>query len=127
MTAQSTLRFLADMNLSPLTVEILCCHGHDVVRVNAHLACDTADSDVLAYAESSGLCLITQDLDFSALLAVNGYEKPSVVSLRLSSTDPQAVAERLLHVLPRCEDALQQGAVVSVEDDVFRIRRLPIG
>lgn len=127
MTAKSKLKFIADMNLSPFSVEVLCREGYDVVRVNRLISPSAPDEEILACARDGGYVLITEDMDFSALLAVNGCERPSVLSLRLSFSDPETVAERLLHVLPLCESSLSSGAVISVEDDVIRTRHLPLG
>jgi predicted nuclease of predicted toxin-antitoxin system len=121
-----TLKFLADMNLSPFTVSILCQHGYDVIRVNRVLSGSVPDEQIVAFARREGYVIITEDLDFSALLAVNGYDKPSVLTLRLSFSDPETVAERLLQVLPRCAKAFDEGAIVVVDDRAIRIRRLPV-
>ena len=126
MNAAAAMRFLADMNLSPFTVSILCRAGYDVLRVSSVLPPNVADDQILAFVRDGDYVLITEDMDFSALLAVNGYERPSVLSLRLSFSDPETVAERLLHVLPRCLQPLQEGCVVSVDDQTIRIRHLPI-
>ena len=45
------LRFLADMNLSPLTVAALRADGLDIVRVSSVLAVDASDLDILNLAE----------------------------------------------------------------------------
>lgn len=119
-------RFLADMNLSPFTVSILRHKGYDVIRVCSVLAPSVPDDQILAYARREGYFILTEDLDFSALLAVNGCESPSVVTLRLSFCDPETVAERILQVLPRCMTVLNEGAIVVVDDRAMRIRRLPI-
>lgn len=126
MSTKASTRFLADMNLSPFTVSILCREGYDVVRVNTVLPPTIPDDQILAFARDGEYALITEDMDFSALLAVNGYERPSVLSLRLSFSDPETVAERLLQVLPRCLPALREGCIVSVGDRTIRIRHLPL-
>ena len=121
------LKYLADMNLSPLTVSILCHKGYDVVRVNAVLSSSASDDQILSYCRERDHVVITEDMDFSALLALSGYEKPSVISLRLSFSDPETVADRLIHILPLCEASLTAGCVVSVSDEAIRTRRLPMG
>ncbi|MFQ5419588.1 MAG: DUF5615 family PIN-like protein [Anaerolineae bacterium] len=84
MTVQ--LRFLTDMNLSPLTVEDLEKDGYDITRVTNLLPADAADSEILDMARQQGMVVITQDLDFSALLALGGNDRPSLVTLRLTNT-----------------------------------------
>lgn len=121
-----SLQFIADMNLSPITVDVLRRDGWDIVRVSALLPVNASDAEILALARRQNRVVITQDLDFSTLLALGGYARPSLITLRLGNTDPNLVAERLRQVVPLAEPALQEGGAVSVDDTVLRIRRLPI-
>lgn len=120
------MRFLADMNISPLTVDALAAEGKDIVRVSSLLPRNASDVDILDLARQQGRVLITQDLDFSALLALGGYDRPSLITLRLLDTAPAVVTERLSQVLPQIEAALRLGCAATVEDKCVRIRRLPI-
>lgn len=121
-----SLRFLADMNLSPMTVVALQQEGWDIVRVSALLPANASDAEILTLARRQNWVIITQDLDFSALLALGGYAQPSLITLRLSNTDPAHVTERLRHILPQSVQALKEGSAVTVDDRSLRIRRLPI-
>jgi predicted nuclease of predicted toxin-antitoxin system len=120
------LRFLADMNLSPITVDILQREGWDMVRVSTLLPANASDAEILALARRQNRVVVTQDLDFSALLALGGYAQPSLITLRLSNTDPSLVTERLRQILPQSEQALREGSAITVDDSTLRIRRLPI-
>lgn len=120
------LRFLADMNISPQTVGALAAEGMDIVRVSSLLPANASDESILDLARRQGRVVITQDMDFSALLALGGHDRPSLVTLRLLNTDPEVVTQRLRQVLPQMEDALRRGCAVTVEDDAVRIRQLPI-
>lgn len=64
------LKYLADMNLSPQTVEALQLDGLDIIRVSDVMPGTSADRDILYYARQQGLVIITQDLDFSRLIAI---------------------------------------------------------
>ena len=79
------MRLLADMHIAPRTVAFLRSLGHDVVRVDALLAPTATDEDVVTTAAREGRCVLTQDLDFSAIVALSRRVAPSVISLRLSS------------------------------------------
>jgi predicted nuclease of predicted toxin-antitoxin system len=120
------LRYLADMNISPRTVEALRQRGLDIVRVSSLLPADAPDSEILRRARQEDRVVVTQDLDFSALLALGGCRRPSLVTLRLSLADPDTVTARLQQVLPHIERALQRGSAVTVDDRVVRVRNLPI-
>ena len=120
------LRFLADMNLSPITVDALQREGWDIVRVSTLLPANASDAEILVLARRQNRVVITQDLDFSALLALGGHAQPSLITLRLSNTDPSLVTERLRQIVPQSEQALQEGSALTVDDSSLRIRRLPI-
>ena len=57
------------------------------------------DTEVLHYARRNTKVLITQDVDFSMLLAVGGYSKPSVINLRLENARPEFVTGRIIDVV----------------------------
>lgn len=105
----STLRYLADMNIPPRTVEALRQRGLDIVRVSSLLPANASDADIPSRARQEDRGVITQDLDFSALLALGGHDRPSLITLRLLVTDPDTVTARLQQVLPHIETALQRG------------------
>lgn len=80
----------------------------------------------MSWARREEWVVVSQDLDFSALLAVGGHSRPSLVSVRLSDSDPGTVSRRLLEILPLAETDLHGGAIVVIEDSSYRVRRLPI-
>lgn len=120
------LQFLADMNISPQTVSDLCRQGWDVVRVSDLIPDSSPDEDILELARRRGMVLVTQDLDFSHLIALGGYNSPSLVTLRMSITDPEVITSVLLEVLPNIERALREGFAVTIDDGGARARKLPI-
>jgi len=114
------------MNVSPVTVQALAAAGYDIARVSDALPVTAADTTILTHARRHGSVIITQDMDFSALLALGGHAKPSVISLRMSSADPALAADRLLSLIPRYEGELAKGCAISVGDDACRVRMLPV-
>lgn len=122
----TSLRFLIDMNLSSKTVTNLQQQGWDVLRVSQVLPMDAEDSEILEFARQHNRVIITQDLDFSSLLALGGYEKPSLITLRLFIPDPEIVTRKLLDSMPHIEDRLADGCAVTIDDRKVRVRRLPI-
>lgn len=121
-----TLKFIADMNISPLTVSQLKENGWDIVRVSEVMDVRTSDLDILDYAGDEGMIVISHDLDFSELLAVHGYSRPSVINLRLGDVELDFVTQRIVDVVSQLEAELRQGIVVSVDDTSARYRNLPI-
>ncbi len=121
-----SLRLICDMNVSPFTVAALCAAGWDAQRVSAVMPAKSPDDEVLDWARKDGSVVVSQDTDFSALLAIGGHSRPSLVSLRLALVDPPTISRRLLEVLPRVEEDLRSGAIIVIEDACYRVRKLPI-
>lgn len=80
---------------------------------------------MLKKAVQQGRIVITCDLDFADLLALGAHTLPSVILLRHYNQTPGSVTPRLLQVLTECQDALTSGAIVTVEETRYRLRRLP--
>jgi len=121
------LEFLANMNISPLTVEQLKKKGWNVVRISDVMDRGSKDIDVLLYAQKQNKVVITQDLDFSAILAIRGYAKPSLINLRLENPRPDLVSSRIVEVVSAMEKELEEGVVVTIDETSARYRNLPIG
>ncbi len=120
------MRLVADMHVSPRTVEHLRANRHDVIRVSAALRPTATDEEILSFAETDGRAVLTQDLDFSRLVAASGRNGPSIISLRLSSSRIGHVNGVLDRVLPTLERVVTGGIVVTVEDHRVRQRSLPV-
>jgi predicted nuclease of predicted toxin-antitoxin system len=119
------LRLLANMNISPDTVAALRQHGWDIIRVPQVLPMNASDQEILDLARGDDRTVITQDLDFSALLALGKFSRPSLI--RMSVSDPETISRKLLKVLPEMEKVLQEGCAITIEDAAVRVRKLPIG
>lgn len=120
------LRFLADVHISPATIRDLRSRGWDMVRVSDVLDPTASDAEILDYARQHSQIVVTQDLDFSALLAIGGHAAPSVITLRLEDARPAVVTRRLLDVVSALEQELSEGIIVSADETTVRYRFLPI-
>lgn len=117
---------MADMMISPTTVAALRRQGWDAVRVPDRLPVTASDQEILELARREARVVVTQDLDFSALLALGGHSRPSLITLRLSTSNPEVVTQSLLDVLARLEQDLLDGRAITVGDVSVRVRKLPI-
>jgi predicted nuclease of predicted toxin-antitoxin system len=120
------MRFLADMGIAMRVVEWLRDHGHDARHLREEELQRLPDGQIFHKAVAENRVL-TLDLDFGEIVAFSGQQNVSVVLFRLQNTRAPHVIDRLRVVLPETLSALEQGAVVVVEESRFRIRRLPIG
>ncbi len=122
----TAIKLIGDMNISPQTVTVLQQQGWDIIRVLDVLPASASDVEILNFARQENRVIVTHDLDFSMLVALSGYNQPSLITLRLSSTDLNTVNQKLLEILPQIEQQLQAGSAITIEDTAVRIRQLPI-
>jgi predicted nuclease of predicted toxin-antitoxin system len=120
------IRLLADVHISPKTVADLQKQGYEIMRSSEFLPANAPDINILEFARTENWVVLTQDLDFSMLVALSRYSQPSLITLRLSSAKPDTVTQKLLDVLPQIEEALQEGSAITIQDESIRIRKLPV-
>jgi predicted nuclease of predicted toxin-antitoxin system len=82
------VKLLADLHIAPRTVVFLRAKGHDVVRAGDVLSATASDVQLVALAQAEQRTVLTQDLDFSAIVALSGESSPSIISLRLDTRTP---------------------------------------
>ncbi len=110
------MRLLADLHISPLTVELLKSLGHDVVRVSEILPTNASDEVIVQRARQDSRIILTQDLDFSRLIALSGQMSPSLISLRVQSSRIEPVNRLLSRVLPDLNAEGLDASIVTIED-----------
>jgi predicted nuclease of predicted toxin-antitoxin system len=120
------MRFLADMGVDQRIVDWLRTQGHDAIHLREQGMHRAADVDIFAKAIAEDRIVLTFDLDFGEILALAGAAVVSVVLFRLNNTRTPFVQKRLEAVLAADATALEQGAIIVVEDGRHRVRDLPI-
>jgi len=120
------LRLLADQHISPKTVEYLKLLGHDVVTVALVLSPTAQDSAIVDVARAEQRVVLTQDLDYTSLIALSKSSSPSLLLLRVSKMDAESVNALLATALPMVEKSLSEGAIVTLTENTYRVRALPL-
>ena len=120
------MRFLADMGVSPQVVAWLRAHGHDAYHVSEKGLFRLPNGHIFRMAAEEERIVLTFDLDFGEILALSGG-RTSVVVFRLRRRRTPQVIRRLEMVLKQAGQALEGGAIVTVQDARLRVRVLPIG
>ena len=120
------MKVLLDMNLSPVWVPFLTDAGIEAVHW-ANVGYPTAaDHEVMAWARDNGCIVFTNDLDYSALLALTRGMGPSVLQIRTQDLMPSAIGATIVSVLREHSRALNDGAILTISDLGSRVRILPI-
>ncbi|MBW4535754.1 MAG: DUF5615 family PIN-like protein [Pleurocapsa minor HA4230-MV1] len=100
--------------------------GHDVFHLRDRGLQKLPDDKILALAQVEQRIILTIDLDFAQLLAVSKQSLPSVILFRLGNENYNEINQRLIEVLKNCQQELETGAIVSVNNETFRVKKLPI-
>jgi len=120
------MKILLDMNLSPALVQKLSSLSHTATHWSEVGDASAVDREIMAWAAENGYTVLTHDLDFGALLAASGGEKPSVMQIRTRDLLSDAYLQALQDALVRFELELEKGALVVVEPGRARVRILPL-
>jgi len=120
------VKLLLDMNLSPTWVSLFESHGWEATHWSSVGPPTAPDSRIMEWATSHGYCVVTNDLDFSAILAATRGEGPSVVQIRAQDLSAQTLGPTLVSVLRRNSSALETGAILTVDLQHARVRSLPL-
>ena len=123
---ESDMRIIADVHIRPGTVQYLNSLGHDVIRSSDLLPEQAPDREIIEHAVVMGRVVLTEDLDFTDIIAVSGATQPSLITLRLTDASASNVNRVLAHVLPDLEGLVPSGIIATVEDERVRIRELPV-
>lgn len=119
------MKLLLDMNLSPAWVDILeaeawvTVHWHEVGDVHA------SDVEIMRWAKANGYCVVTHDLDFSAILAATRAAGPSVIQIRAQDLAPATLRPLLLSLLRQYSERLMSGALLTLDARGAKVRILP--
>lgn len=119
------MKLLIDMNLSPDWVKAFMHQGIEALHWSTIGAQNAPDTDLMAYATANGFHVLTNDLDFGAILAATAARAPSVVQLRGGDLLPESIGPQVMRALRQTAVELAQGALVTVDARRVRVRVLP--
>ena len=120
------MKLLVDMNLSPSWVERLVRHGFEAVHWSTIGAATAPDVEILTWANEHNFVVITNDLDFSAILAAGSVGGPSVVQLRTQDLLSESAARIVVRALEAHREDIERGALLSIDEAGTRVRVLPL-
>ncbi len=80
----------------------------------------------MAFAKGNDYIVLTHDLDFSAILAATGGDKPSVVQIRAGNISPEVIGDQVVSAILQMTDSLNEGALLTIDARRMRLRILPL-
>jgi predicted nuclease of predicted toxin-antitoxin system len=120
------VKLLVDMNLSPSWVERLARHRFEAVHWSTIGAATASDVEILAWAREHQFAVVTNDLDFSAILAAGAVDGPSVVQIRTQDLLSDTVVSIVARALQAHREDIERGALLSIDEAGTRVRVLPL-
>ena len=120
------MKLLIDMNLSPRWVAHLASAGHEALHWSQIGDPGAPDAAIMRYARENGFVVLTQDLDFGAILAATSSREPSVVQIRAENLSPDVIGAAVVIALRQMESELQAGALLTVDPSRTRLTLLPL-
>ena len=119
------MKIIIDMNLSPNWVDFLAQADIQSVHWSTVGEPNAPDTAIMEWARTNKHIVFTHDLDFGTLLALTQAKSPSVLQIRSQDTLTDAIGQLVLSALQQCKQALEQGALVTVDANKTRVRLLP--
>ena len=97
-------------------------HGFEPVHWSTVGAATARDVEILTWANEHAFVLITNDLDFSAILAASSGASPSVVQIRTQDLLSDVVVGIVAKALDAHRDDIERGALLSIDESGTRVR-----
>ena len=120
------MKLLLDQGLPRLTAALLRQAGVDAMHAAEIGLSNADDSVILEEGRRAERVVVTLDADFHTLMALSGARAPSVIRVRHEGLSSQGLALILQEVLQQCRSDLESGALVTVQQNRLRLRRLPL-
>jgi predicted nuclease of predicted toxin-antitoxin system len=120
------MKIVVDMNLSPRWIPLLKTAGFDAVHWSDVGAATARDEEIMKWAASMDVVVLTHDLDFSAILAFTNNAKPSVIQVRAEDLNPDTIGAQIVSAINQTKIELATGAIISVDPVNTRLRLLPL-
>jgi len=115
-----------DMPVTPEAVEHLRRGGHEAVHAVSVGLATVSDAQILDTARREGRVVVTADLDYPRLLALEAAEGPGVILFRGGSYSDREMLKLLDRVLATVAEVELEHSVTVVDRRRIRRRRLPI-
>lgn len=120
------MKFLIDMPVTPAAVEHLSRLGHEATHAAAAGLATVADSEILATARRHVAVVVTADLDYPRLLALESADGPGVIPFRGGAYSDVEMLALLDRVLTEISAEELERSVTVIDRHRIRRRRLPI-
>jgi predicted nuclease of predicted toxin-antitoxin system len=120
------MKLLLDQGLPRSASSLLSKQGFNTIHVSEIGMWAAEDSEIIQKAQEDNRVVVTLDADFHSILALNNFDSPSIIRIRIERLRALALTQLIIDVIGQCQEDLEQGAAITVEPNRIRIRRLPL-
>lgn len=120
------MKLILDENLPPSWCDFLAPFGIQATHWRDLGNIGDPDETLFDYACEHDAVIVSQDLDFTRMLALRGTHLPSVIQLRVHCPTPEIIGQALLSVLENHRDQLREGCLITLDLKRHRLRLLPL-
>jgi len=118
----TSLKFILDANLSPITSEFLRNLGFDTTSIIEEKLYYLSDEEVVKEAKNEGRMIVTFDQDFADLWYFREKGKLGIVRIRTKNQTPEHVNEILKKFFDDPKSSVDlNGRLVVIRETGFRI------
>lgn len=114
------------MNLSPDWQPLFRANGFEAAHWSGIGTHNAPDAEIMQWARDNRWVVFTHDLDFGILLAHRKDGGPSVIQVRTQDVSPEHLGPVVLRALRAHHEALESGALLTIDESKSRVRILPI-
>jgi len=119
------MKFLLDMPVSFLLLDVLQAHGHEGVHAHQIGKDRASDDELLEIARREGRVIVTADLDFPRLMALSLAEGPGLILFRGGNYSDSEMCDLLRRVLQRVSPEVLGRSICVVDKKRIRVTQLP--
>ena len=120
------MKFLLDMPVSHLLLQVLQSHGHEGIHVHQIGKDRASDSELLEIARHESQTIITADLGFPRLLSLSAVEGPGLILFRGGYYSDSEMCDLLARVLQKVSPETLERSICVVDKKRVRVTRLPL-
>ena len=119
------MKIIIDVNLAVRWAKMLSEHGIEAINWIEIGDAKALDVEIMSYAQKNGYSVFTNDLDFSAILVSTRASGPSVIQIRAEDTRPEANLDRIVDILIKYTNVIDQGTIITIDQNKTRVHILP--
>jgi predicted nuclease of predicted toxin-antitoxin system len=100
--------------------------GHDAIHLNDEELYKLPDDLIIQKAINENRIILTLDMDFGQLMALDITKQTSMIQFRTSVSTPANIRAKMELFFAQFDSQLNDKYIVTIEDNRIRYRKLPL-